>query len=70
MGGMFGFGSMYLLFFWVIEKYCLHLRALSEGKCADYIRREYIKEFPNTWKGKMYAEFDLKLREKYDITKY
>eukprot|EP00826_Nyctotherus_ovalis_P008712 TRINITY_DN12263_c0_g1_i8.p2 TRINITY_DN12263_c0_g1~~TRINITY_DN12263_c0_g1_i8.p2 ORF type:complete len:100 (+),score=24.86 TRINITY_DN12263_c0_g1_i8:203-502(+) len=69
-GGIVGFNSMYLLFFYFIEKHCVHARAMSEGKYAHHIRQQYIKEFPNTRKAKMYANFDKQLREKYDLAKY
>ena len=69
-GGLLGFTSMYLLFFWGIQKYCIHYRAMSENKYAHYIRQEYINQFPNTEKAKMYAKFGFILREKYDFSKY
>ena len=70
MGGIGGFTLTYLLFFYFIERICFNRLAMTNKKYADYIRREYIKEFPNTKKAKKYAEFDKSLREKYDINKY
>ena len=70
MGGVAGFTLTYLLFFYCIEGICFNRLAITNNKHADYIRREYIREFPNTKKAKKPAEFDKSLREKYDINKY
>ena len=69
VGTIFGFSSIYLIFYYSIEASLFHLTAMSEKKFSYYLREQYIKEFPNSYKSTMYINFDKELTKKYDITK-